>query len=103
MMNLGESEIIPAEKFSVIGDRLNTVNKNVFIRKHFDFSVPKEIETEIDNLEKAVLEKSSLLDCYLEEFRAIVHWNTDSEDGITEEQGEELIDYYYRRRYAIND
>lgn len=103
MMNLGEVKLIPADKLSVISDRINTANKNVFIRKHFDFSVPKEIETEINNLEKAVLEKSSLLDCYLEEFRAIVHWNTDSEDGITEEQGEELIDYYYRRRYAIND
>lgn len=103
MMNFSEAELMTAEKFSVRSDRLRTVNKNIFIRKYFDFSVPKEIEEKIDNLEKAVLEKSSLLDCYLEEFRAAVHWNTDGEDGITEEQGEELIDYYYRRRYAIND
>lgn len=76
---------------------------NIFIEKQFDFSIPKEIETAIDNLKKAVLSNSTLLDCYLEEFRAVVHWNTDGEDGITEENGEELIDYYYRRRYMGND
>lgn len=78
-------------------------NKNTFIKKQFDFPIPTEIETSIDNLEKAVLTNSTLLDCYLEEFRAVVHWNTDGEDGITEEQGEELIDYYYRRRYKNKD
>lgn len=80
-----------------------SVNNNVFIRKHFDFYIPDEIETAISNLEKAVLENSTLFDCYLEEFRAVVHWNTDGENGITEEQGEELIDYYYRRRYVSGD
>lgn len=75
----------------------------VFIRKKFDFDIPAEICTAIDNLEKAVLEDSTLFDCYLEEFRAIVHWNTGGDDGISEEQGEELIDYYYRRRYRTGD
>lgn len=69
-----------------------------FKRKQFDFKIPQEVEETIDNLENAVLTDSTLLDCYLEEFRAFVHFNTDGEDGITEEQGEELIDYYYRRR-----
>ena len=76
---------------------------NTFVEKQFNFPIPQEIKTAIENLKKAVLNNSTLLDCYLEEFRAIVHWNTDGEDGITEEQGEELIDYYYRRRYTNND
>lgn len=75
----------------------------VFIRKSFDFPIPEEVETSINNLEKAVLENSTLLDCYIEEFRAAVHWNTDGDGGLTEEQGEELIDYYYRRKYAADD
>lgn len=75
----------------------------IFIEKDFDFPIPQEIQTAIDNLRNAVLEDSLLFDCYLEEFRAFVHFNTDGEDGVTEEQGEELIDYYYRRRYLGDD
>lgn len=78
-------------------------NNIVFKRKAFDFPIPDEVETCITNLENAVLTNSTLLDCYLEELRAFVHFNTGGEDGLTEEQGEELIDYYYRRKYAIND
>lgn len=71
--------------------------------KNFDFPIPDEVENCITNLENAVLTNSTLLDCYLEELRAFVHFNTDGEDGLTEEQGEEIIDYYYRRRYAIDN
>lgn len=71
-----------------------------FMRKNFDFHIPDEVENCITNLENAVLTNSTLLDCYLEELRAFVHFNTDGEEGMTEEQGEEIIDYYYRRRYA---
>lgn len=71
----------------------------VFKRKKFDFSIPAEVENCIDNLENAVL-TNKLVDCYIEEFRAYVHFNTGGEDGLTEEQGEELIDYYYRWRFA---
>ena len=48
-----------------------------FKRKQFDFKIPQEVEETIDNLENAVLTDSTLLDCYLEEFRAFVHFNTD--------------------------
>ncbi len=75
------------------------VRKNTFIEKRFDFPVPEEVTSAKNNLREAVLLNSALLDCYLEEFRAIVHWNTGGEEGLTEEQGEELIDYY-RRRYT---
>lgn len=75
------------------GPDMDTEN-NTFIEKQFDFHIPEEIKTAINNLKEAVLSNSTLLDCYIEEFRAVVHWNTGGEDGITEEQGEELIDYY---------
>lgn len=75
---------------------------STFIRKKFDFHIPNEVENCITNLENAVLTNSTLLDCYLEELRAFVHFNTDGEEGLTEEQGEEIIDYYYRRKYATN-
>jgi len=72
-----------------------------FNRADFDFEIPEEVETAIDNLEAAVLSDSSLLDCYLEEFRAIVHWNEGDMKGyLSEDEGEELIDYYYRRNYV---
>lgn len=79
------------------------MSQKIFVRKAFDFHIPDEVETAIANLEEAVLTESTLLDCYIEELRAIVHWNTGGEGGLTEEEGEELIDYYYRRRYASYD
>lgn len=30
------------------------------------------------------------------------HYVTDAEDGLTEEQAEEIIDYYYRRRCGFS-
>jgi len=83
---------------TILKRRCNIVSV-LFNRKHFDFVIPQEVEIAIDNLENAVLTNSTLLDCYLEELRAFVHFNTGGEDGLTEEQGEEIIDYYYRRRY----
>lgn len=82
---------------------INKESSKIFIRKKFNFTIPAEVKEAIDNLEQAVITDSSLFDCYLEEFRAKVHWNTEGEEGLTEEQGEELIDYYYRRRYLGND
>lgn len=97
MMKFGGEDCMTAEDLGMV------VKNNTFIEKQFDFPIPQEIKTAVENLKKAVFENSTLLDCYLEEFRATVHFNTDGENGITEEQGEELIDYYYRRRYAGND
>lgn len=72
---------------------------STFIRAEFDFPIPKLVQQSIDDLEDAVLNDSLSVDCYLQEFRANVHGCTDGEEGMTEEQGEELIDYYYRRKY----
>lgn len=97
MMKFGDEDCMTTENFRI------AAYHNTFVEKQFDFPIPQDITTAIENLKEAVLDNSALLDCYLEEFRAVVHWNTDEEDGITEEQGEELIDYYYRRRYAYYD
>ncbi len=97
MIKFSDEECMKAEDLNMAAPN------NTFVEKHFDFPVPKEIEIAINNIKKAVVSNSTLLDCYLEEFRAIVHWNTGGENGLTEKQGEELIDYYYRRRYTNND
>lgn len=71
----------------------------VFIRKEFNFPVPEEVEDAINELEKAVLEHSSMLDIYLDEFKLCVRSNTGGENGMTDEQADEVLHYYYNRRY----
>lgn len=71
----------------------------VFIRKEFNFPVPEEVEDAINELEKAVLEHSSMLDIYLDMFKQVVRFNTGGEDGMTDEQADEVLHYYYNRRY----
>lgn len=81
---------------------MRTVRRAFWRRKRYTTGIQRDKKTAITNLENAV-KTDFLLDYYIEEFRAVVHWNTGGEDGLTEEQGEELIDYYYRRRYASYD
>lgn len=87
--------------FKICFKYMQKVSKNMsnFKRKQFDFPIPKLVQQSIDDLENAVITNSLSLDCYLQKFRANVHCCTDGEEGLTEEQGEELIDYYYRRKY----
>lgn len=74
-------------------------NKKVFIRKKFDFPVPKEVENAITELENAVLTNSTMLDIYLDEFKSCVRFNTGGESGMTDEQADEVMHYYYRKQY----
>lgn len=67
-------------------------------RAKFDFKVPRRIEEMIDELEKAVNEKSLHCDLYQDEIRSLAHGCTDTE--ITEDQAEEIIDYYCRTRFV---
>lgn len=71
----------------------------MFNRKKFDFFIPDEVNRAIDAIERAEREHSTLLDCYLEEFRAIVHDWQDVPGGFSEEDGEEVLHYYYGRHY----
>lgn len=70
-----------------------------FNRKKFNFPVPKEVENAITELEKAVLSNSSDLDIYLDWFKQCVRSGTGGEDGMTDEQADEVLHYYYNRQY----
>lgn len=71
----------------------------VFIKKEFNFPIPEEVDNAINELKKAVLEDSISLDIYLDEFKLCVRSNTGGENGMTDEQADEVLHYYYNRRY----
>ena len=70
----------------------------MFARKEFDFAVPKEIEECINMLEEAVKNHPLRVDLYQDMIRQTAHEYSDYE--ITDEQGDEIIDYYCRRRWT---
>lgn len=63
----------------------------------FDFKMPRIIADWIDELEIAINKKALHIDCIQDEIRACAHGCTDGE--INEEQAEEIITYYCRRRW----
>ena len=67
-------------------------------RAKFDFLLPKAIEDMIDELEVAVEHKVLYVDCIQDEIRSLAHGYTDA--GLTEEQAEQIIDYYCRVRWC---
>lgn len=67
-------------------------------RANFDFTLPYGLEKMIDELETAVNNKVLYVDCIQDEIRSLAHGYTDR--GLTEEQAEEVIDYYCRRRWC---
>lgn len=62
------------------------------------FPIPEKLQEDIDALEDGVRNEVSYVDCLQEELRSMAHGFT-GEDGLTEEQADEIIDYYYRRRW----
>lgn len=62
------------------------------------FPIPEKLQEDIDALEDGVRNEVSHVDCLQEELRSMAH-DVTGEDGLTEEQAEEIIDYYYRRRW----
>lgn len=67
-------------------------------RAKFDFLLPKAIEDMIGELEVAVENKVLYVDCIQDEIRSLAHGYTDV--GLTEEQAEQIIDYYCRVRWC---
>ena len=63
------------------------------------FRIPEKLQEDIDALEEGVRNEVSYVDCLQDEISSMAHGVTDAEDGITEEQAEEIIDYYCRRRW----
>lgn len=73
-----------------------------FKRLEVDFFIPAAVETAIDDLETAILTEDPLWDCYLDELRATIHGWQDCPGGFSEEEGDELIHYYYGRYYELD-
>lgn len=67
-------------------------------RAKFDFPLPKAIEDMIDELEVAVENKVLYVDCIQDEIRSLAHGYTGA--GLTEEQAEQIIEYYCRVRWC---
>lgn len=62
-----------------------------------DFEVPELLQSDIDALQEGVENDVLYVDCLQDEVRSSAHGCTDA--GLTEEQAEEIIDYYCRRRW----
>lgn len=62
------------------------------------YKIPKMLQRDIDALEEGVKNEVSYVDCLQDEVRGSAHGVTGGENGITEDQAEEIIDYYYCRR-----
>ena len=63
------------------------------------YKIPEMLQRDIDALEEGVKNEVSYVDCLQDEVRGSAHGVTGGENGITEDQDEEIIDYYCRRRW----
>ena len=66
-----------------------------------DFPIPEMLQKDIDALEEGVKNHVMYIDCLQDEIRGSAHGVTGDPEGgwITEEQAEEIITYYCRRRW----
>ena len=70
-----------------------------FVQLKTDYPIPELLQKDIDALQKGVEEGVSYVDCLQDEVRGSAHGVTGGKDGLTEEQAEEIITYYCRRRW----
>ena len=63
------------------------------------YKIPEMLQRDIDALEEGVKKEVSYVDCLQDEVRGSAHGVTGGENGLTEEQAEEIIDYYCRTRW----
>lgn len=64
-----------------------------------DYKIPEMLQRDIDALEEGVINDVLYIDCLQDEVRSSAHGCTGGENGLTEEQAEEIITYYCRRRW----
>jgi hypothetical protein len=68
------------------------------------YRIPYMLQRDIDALEEGVRNNVSYIDCLQDEVRSSAHGCTDGTyengGGLTEEQAEEIITYYCRRRWS---
>jgi hypothetical protein len=57
------------------------------------------LQHDIDGLREEIEKGGSCVDCWQDEIRGSAHGCTGGEGGLTEEQAEEIITYYCRRRW----
>lgn len=70
-----------------------------FVELKTSYKIPKMLQHDIDGLREAVENNRLQIDCWQDEIRGSAHGCTDGPDGLTEEQAEEIIEYYCRRRW----
>ena len=70
-----------------------------FVQLKTDYPIPELLQKDIDALQKGVEEGVLYIDCLQDEVRGSAHGVTGGKDGLTEEQAEEIITYYCRRRW----
>lgn len=63
------------------------------------YKIPPMLQHDIDELQKGVENNVLYVDCLQDEVRSSAHGCTGGESGLTEEQAEEIITYYCRRRW----
>ena len=63
------------------------------------YAIPPLLQRDIDALKKGVENEVLYVDCLQDEVRGSAHGVTGGENGLTEEQAEEIISYYCRRRW----
>lgn len=68
-----------------------------FVPLKTDYEIPELLQRDIDALQEGVENDVLYIDCLQDEIRGSAHGCTDG--GLTEEQAEEIIDYYCRRRW----
>lgn len=62
-------------------------------RAEFDFELPEQLEDMIDELEKAIEEKATYIDCIQDEIRSLSRLLDD------DDKEDQIIEYYCRRRW----
>lgn len=70
-----------------------------FVQLKTEYTIPEMLQRDIDALEEGVKNHVGYIDCLQDEIRSSAHGCTDGENGLTEEQAEEIITYYCRRRW----
>lgn len=70
-----------------------------FVELKTSYKIPPLLQHDIDGLREAVENDRLCVDCWQDEIRGSAHGVTGGVDGLTEEQAEEIIDYYCRRRW----
>lgn len=74
-------------------------SKEYFVELETSYPIPPMLQRDIDGLRHAVENNELCVDCWQDEIRSSAHGCTGGENGLTEEQAEEIITYYCRRRW----